>query len=143
MPRLLTLLLVPAVTLLVTNAFAADPNFVTQDMIKYDTILPDAVSFGTVTGNRGKGPHGTFVVIKKGAATPMHTHSTAYSAVVIKGKVENPTTGIATSEKPLGPGSYYHVPAKAPHITRCAADSPEDCMTFFWQSTPFDFTPTK
>jgi quercetin dioxygenase-like cupin family protein len=116
-------------------------HFITQNDVKYDVIIPDAVSFGTVSGNREKGPHGTFVVIKKGAATPSHTHSTEYSAVVIRGKLENPIKGNAATEAALGSGSYYHVPANAEHITRCAADSPEDCMTFFWQATPFDFTP--
>jgi quercetin dioxygenase-like cupin family protein len=132
--------------MIVTSTVAAKPapaQFITQDQVKYDVILPDAVSFGTVSGNRAKGPHGTFVTIKKGAATPLHIHNAAYSAVVIKGKLENPIPGVAESEKAIGPGSYYHVPAKAKHITRCAADSPEDCMTFFWQATPFDFTPSK
>jgi quercetin dioxygenase-like cupin family protein len=124
-------------------ASADEAKFITQDGMKYDVILPDAVSFATVTGSREKGPHGTFVIIKKGATTPAHTHSTAYSAVVIRGKVENPIKGNAASEAALGPGSYYHVPAGAEHITRCAADSPEDCMNFFWQETPFDFTPVK
>jgi quercetin dioxygenase-like cupin family protein len=112
-------------------------------MIEYDTILPDAVQFGTVMGDRAKGAHGTFVIIKRGAATPMHVHGKAYNAVVIKGKFENPIVENAASEKTLGPGSYYHVPAKASHITCCTADSPEDCMTFFWQGTSFDFTPVK
>lgn len=122
---------------------AGEPNFISQKDVKYDVIIPDVVSFGTVFGDRTKGPHGTFVIIKKGTSTPMHTHSTAYQAVVIKGKVENPIKGDAMSEKALEAGSYYYVPANAEHVTRCAADSPEDCMTFFWQSTPFDFTPSK
>jgi quercetin dioxygenase-like cupin family protein len=132
-----------ALSLLAGAAMAGERNFVTQDMVKYDTIIPDAVQFGTVMGDRAKGGHGTFVIIKKGAATPNHTHSKAYSAVVIKGLLENPTEGNSMSEKGLPVGSYYHVPANAKHITRCATNSPEDCMTFFWQTSSFDFTPVK
>jgi quercetin dioxygenase-like cupin family protein len=138
--------LATGLSLFATNATAAKPKaqkFITQDEVKYEEILPNAVSFGTVMGNRTSGAHGTFVTIKKGAATPLHVHGNSYNAVVIKGKVENPIEGVPDSKKSLGPGSFYQVPANAKHVTRCVADSAEDCMTFFWQSTKFDFLPVK
>lgn len=46
---------------------------------------------------------------------------------------------INPSNATLTAGSYYYVPADAKHITRCAADSPVDCVSYFYQDTPFDF----
>jgi quercetin dioxygenase-like cupin family protein len=125
-----------------TKKTSSEATFITPDKVKYDSIIPKAVDFGTVFGSREKGPHGTFVKIKKGQGTPLHTHSQAYHGVVIQGIVENPITGNSASQVRLGAGSYYFVPAGAPHITRCAKTSPTDCKTFFFQDTGFDFTPT-
>lgn len=114
---------------------------ITAGEVKFDEILPGAVWFGTVYGDRNTGPHGTFVKIKRGAATPVHTHSSAYRAVVLAGAVQNPIPGDQAHPKTLTRGSYYDVPAGAEHITRCEKTSPTDCMTFFYQTAAFDFTP--
>ncbi len=128
-----------------TGLYAADTapairgTVVTASQVQFQPIMPDAVWFGTVYGDRASGPHGTFVKIKKGAATPSHTHSRSYFAVILAGQVENPMVGTPDSSKALGAGSYYDVPANVDHVTRCAATSPEDCMTFFVQDGAFDF----
>ena len=113
--------------------------FAPADKIAFDDIIPGVVSFGTVAGDREKGAHRTFVRIPAGGATPLHTHGAAYEAVVIQGKFENPTQGNKASDITLTAGSYYTVPAGAKHITRCAKDSPVDCISFFWQGVAFDF----
>ncbi|MCP4384697.1 MAG: hypothetical protein GY798_25340 [Hyphomicrobiales bacterium] len=69
----------------------------------------------------------------------MRAHGTAHHAVIIEGVSGNPITGDKASEQPLGPGSYYFVPAQADHVSRCAESSPTDCLTYFHQATPFDF----
>lgn len=111
------------------------------DEVKYDVIIPQVASFGTVIGDRSKGAHGTFVKITTGTGTPSHTHSHAYHAVILKGLVENPFPGIPATDVKMKPGSYYFVPAGAEHVTRCAKNSPSDCMTFFYQDAAFDFNP--
>lgn len=116
-----------------------DSVFIAAEDVQFEDIIPEVVAFATVTGDRETGPHGTFVRIPAGAATPMHTHSTAYHAVIIQGVFENPIAGDEASEESLGPGSYYFVPASADHVSRCAASSPTDCLTYFHQTTPFDF----
>ena len=113
--------------------------FMSSADIVFDEIIPGTVAFATVQGNREKGPHGTFVRVPAGQATPMHTHGAAYHAVVIDGHFENPIEGDDASDVTLTKGSYYYVPAGAAHITRCADDSPVDCLTFFYQEVPFDF----
>jgi quercetin dioxygenase-like cupin family protein len=122
------------------TAGTTEAVFTTADKVKYDVIIPNVADFGTVYGNRETGAHGTFVKIKKGQGTPVHTHSKAYHGVVIEGVVENPVPGNQASPVKLVPGSYYFVPAGAEHITRCAQSSPTDCKTYFYQDSAFDFT---
>lgn len=112
--------------------------FTTPDRVKYDVIIPNVAEFADVVGDRNAGPHGTFVKIKRGTGTPPHVHSRPYQAVVLKGLVENPFP--QNSGPTMGVGSFYSVPANAEHITRCAAKSPTDCMTFFFQTGAFDFS---
>lgn len=115
--------------------------FTEAEDVVFEDIIPGVVAFGTVAGDRETGAHGTFVRIPPGQATPLHTHGAAYEAVVIQGNFENPISGAEQSEIVLGAGSYYSVPADAEHVTRCAADSPTDCVSFFYQDVAFDFTP--
>lgn len=121
------------------DGHAAKGVFTAADKVQYQDIIPGVVAFGTVSGDREKGAHGTFVRIPAGKSTPLHTHGAAYQAVVIQGRFENPIEGNDASNTTLTAGSHYSVPAGAKHITRCAADSPVDCVTFFFQSVPFDF----
>jgi len=107
--------------------------------IQFDDIIPGTVAFATVAGDREKGEHGTFVRIPAGQATPPHTHGAAYHAVVIAGIFENPIEGDDNSNEGLTAGSYYYVPKGAVHISRCAANSPTDCITYFHQTVAFDF----
>ena len=133
-----------ASTLVGVHAASADGHakksvFTPAEKVVFEDIIPGVVAFGTVSGDRKTGAHGTFVRIPAGKATPLHTHGAAYDAVIIQGNFENPISGDDTSNKVLTAGSYYHVPAGAKHITRCAADSPVDCISFFYQDVPFDF----
>lgn len=114
--------------------------FIDSSDIAFEDIIPGVVAFATVNGDRAAGAHGTFVRIPAGQATPKHVHGAAYEAIVIQGRFENPIDGDAASNVTLTAGSYYSVPAGAPHITRCAADSPVDCVSYFWQNVPFDFS---
>lgn len=113
--------------------------FTTVDAVEYADIIPGVVAFGTVAGDRETGAHGTFVKIPPGQATPLHTHGAEYHAVIIQGKMENPIEGDDNSDATLTAGSYYYVPAGAKHVTRCAADSLVDCVSYFYQTVAFDF----
>lgn len=133
------LLAVIASAMAIADGHSDKGKFIAADQIEFQDIIPGVVAFSTVTGNRESGSHGTFVRIPPGQATPPHTHSAAYEAVVIQGQFENPIEGNEVSNVTLTAGSFYSVPAGAKHITRCAADSPVDCITFFFQRVPFDF----
>lgn len=118
-----------------------DAVFRQRREVEFQEVVPGTVWFGTVYGDRTTGSHGTFVRMPPGAATPPHLHDAAYHAVIIEGVVENPTPSTETSPTRLGPGSYYFVPAKAEHVTRCAPDSPSACLFFFLQDAAFNFVP--
>lgn len=123
----------------ISSADQTESVFIAADNVMFDDIIPGVVAFGTVTGDRETGAHGTFVRIPAGQATPLHTHGAEYHAVIIQGNMENPIPGDNSSDATLTAGSFYFVPAKAEHITRCAADSPVDCISYFYQDVPFDF----
>ncbi|MGI9504912.1 MAG: DUF4437 domain-containing protein [Geminicoccaceae bacterium] len=141
MKRTITLAFGLAIATMTAEAIADDDKgiFLSSADIAFEDIIPGTVAFATVAGDREAGAHGTFVRVPAGQATPMHTHGAAYHAVVIDGNFENPIKGDDASNVTLTRGSYYYVPAGAEHITRCADDSPVDCLTFFYQDVPFDF----
>ncbi len=148
MKSLLCIATAAASVLLINQGAFADGHskkavYTPANKVMFQDIIPGVVAFGTVSGDRAKGAHGTFVRIPAGKATPLHTHAAAYDAVIIQGKLENPIPGNDASNTALTAGSYYHVPAGAKHITRCADDSPVDCISYFYQSVPFDFAVAK
>jgi quercetin dioxygenase-like cupin family protein len=91
-------------------------------------------------GDRSKGAHGTFGQFAPNFAAPWHTHSETYDAVVIRGVMTNPFAGEDNPPK-MGPGSYWHVPAKSVHTTACISDTP--CEFYFHSKGAFDFIPVK
>jgi len=119
------------------------PVFKAAQDVQFEDIIPGVVSFATVSGDRAKGSHGTFVRIPAGQATPPHIHGAAYHAVIIQGELENPITDVEASNVTLSSGSYYYVPANSVHVTRCAESSDVDCISYFYQDVPFDFTVAK
>ena len=137
----------PLASLLFRNAF--DPN----DPAVYDPSdgesLPGPVMVDT-WGDRSSGAHGTLGVFPPGFSAPLHTHSHAYSGVVLRGRLTNPfgtelesfLDGDATNDHGqmvLEAGSYWHVPANAQHTTTCLGH--EVCWFYFHAEFAFDFTP--
>jgi len=118
-------------------------------LLSGETLPADSRAFAEIApfvkmapshGDRAQGTHGTFGVFPAGASSPPHTHSGAYHGVVLRGAIENPF-GNEASPPTLGPGSYWHVPARAEHITRCVSDEP--CEFYFHADSKFDFAPLK
>ena len=107
--------------------------------VAFSEIAP-FVKMGAAFGDRARGAHGTFGEFKAGAASPPHTHTGAYHAVVISGVMTNPF-GDEADPPEMKPGSYWHVEAGAQHVTACV--SAEPCRFYFHADGAFDFTPTK
>ncbi|WP_415400836.1 cupin domain-containing protein [Tateyamaria sp. SN3-11] len=115
-----------------------------------DVILPEEdkvfkevmgpVAFADAYGNRETGYHGTFGRFPAGFETPVHIHSHAYRAIVLKGKMTNPFVGEDTAPI-MSPGSFWSVAAETPHTTACVSEKP--CEFFMYGTENFDFVPVE
>ena len=97
----------------------------TPEDLKWDTLKGAPPGSGVMSaalwGNPEKGPFGMFIKFPPGFTMPLHYHSSAFKAVVVKGAyIYVPEKG---EEKRLGPGSYFSYPAKDRHSTKSAEDS--------------------
>jgi len=110
--------------------------------MKFTALMPDAGDKGPMIavawGDNQSGPHGTFWKFKGGFASPPHTHTADYNAVVIKGTVMNYAPD-DKAPKELGPGAYFGQPGGVAHITACKAGS--DCLVYTYMVGKFDFQP--
>jgi quercetin dioxygenase-like cupin family protein len=107
--------------------------------LSWDQVAP-FVKMAAAHGDRAGGAHGTFGEFPGGASSPSHTHSGAYRAIVISGVMTNPFAGEADPPR-MSPGSYWDVPAGAPHVTACVSDEP--CRFYFHATSAFDFAPAE
>lgn len=108
------------------------------DEAEFIEIAPFA-RFASAQGDFMAGEHGTFGIFGAGAASPPHTHSGAYYAVVIDGQMNNPF-GTEADPPSLPPGSFWSVPADDEHVTACLTPDRE-CTFFFHAAGAFDFFP--
>lgn len=103
-------------------------------------VMGGPIMFADAFGSREKGPHGTFGLFPGNFETPLHTHSHAYVAVVIKGQMTNPFKG-EKNPPMMGPGSFWSVAAGEEHSTACVSEEP--CEFFMTGEHNFDFMPVK
>jgi uncharacterized RmlC-like cupin family protein len=97
------------------------------------------LKLATITGNPKKGTYVGLLQVPAGFKSPMHMHSGTYEAVEIKGTSSHWSVGEDGSAAPkMVPGSYWTVPAKAPHVSSC--EKGEDCLILIWQKSKFDVT---
>jgi hypothetical protein len=143
---LCTLALAGLIFMNIHNAFAQkmmkkDKVLWAAEDIKWEPLKGSPPGSGVMTallwGNMEKGPFGAFIKFPPGSKTPLHYHSSAFKAVVIKGAyIYDPENG---EEKRLGPGSYFSYPAKDRHATNGAEDS--ETIFFVEGSGKFDIVP--
>ena len=86
-------------------------------------------------GDLSQGPHGTFIRMPAGYASPTHTHTDDYWAVVVSGVMVNKKPD--GTDVPLPAGSYYFQKGGERHVTKCI--SPNECVFFVSQDGKFDF----
>jgi uncharacterized protein DUF4437 len=109
------------------------------EQLVFENLNP-AISMADAYGDRSNSAHGTFGRFPGEFLTPVHTHTNAYSGVVINGVMTNPFGG---EENPpeMGPGSYWHVPGGSVHATACVSKEP--CEFYFHSDGFFDFIPVE
>lgn len=120
------------------QAHAQSPTMkvVPFEALKFSEKQKGNPQIAPVLGNPEK--EGSSIVMKMGrGAFPMHTHSSDYQLVVIKGTMKhwgaNQTQAQAAK---MGPGSYWFQPAQEVHGDACESD---ECVWFITFKGPRDF----
>ncbi len=120
-----------------TLAFAEDINALPQIDLPW-IATPEGAEFAALEGDRFTEAYMAMVRLPAGLASPPHVKSAAMFGVVVEGTfVHRVSGGDPAADVPLGPGSYYHIPAGLPHVSACVSDTP--CVAFLYQDGAFDF----
>jgi quercetin dioxygenase-like cupin family protein len=83
---------------------------------------PDAGAIAVLWGDPNSGPSAMFIRLPKGAL-PMHSHSSDYHLLVLKGVAKHWSEGqTEAAAKPLGPGSYWFQHGNEVHGDSCLSD---------------------
>ena len=113
--------------------------------VVFDDMFPGQAGgpkIGTVSGDRSKGAHISFVKFPPGMVAPLHTHTNEAEGVVVAGVMSHWEEGESqTSAKKLPPGSYFKEPAMIKHYTACAAGA--ECVAAIIQHGKWDGNPVK
>lgn len=98
---------------------------------------PEGVAFAPLSGDRWTEPYFAMVRLPSGTISPVHTKSANMFGIVVEGQMTHAAPGVDPA--PIGPGSYFEVPALMPHVSACVSDT--DCVTMLYQDGAFDFVP--
>jgi uncharacterized protein DUF4437 len=121
-----------------------DPKYVEKRAkdLKWKPLDPKAGAKGPQTaevwGDSASGPNGFFIKVPAGFASPAHTHSADYHAVVLKGTMMNYAPD-DKAPKEMPSGSYWFQPANGAHVTACKKGA--ECMAYVYMLGKFDFMP--
>lgn len=121
-----------------SSAVANEPIASTPpNMLAYTTGL-DGVGFAPLFGNRFEEAYMAMVHLPAGLESPAHVKSADMFGVIIEGEMVHIAADATNNEEVRLPsGSFYHIPAGVPHISKCVSEA--DCVTFLYQDGKFDF----
>jgi mannose-6-phosphate isomerase-like protein (cupin superfamily) len=95
--------------------------------------LGNGVAAAPVSGNMDKGASRFFLKYPVGLVTPMHHHSTNHYVTVVSGTI---TLTVEGKEHKLGPGAYFALTNKAPHIAKVEGN--EEAVFFIQAEGPWN-----
>lgn len=108
-------------------------------LMQWETT-PEGVGFAALVGDRFAEPYMAMVRLPAGLVSPAHVKSANMFGVVVSGTITHVAVGADPSSEVLLPaGSFYEVPAKLAHLSKCVSET--DCVTFLYQDGKFDFLP--
>ena len=102
-----------------------------------DAGIP-GVRTAVVSGDLAKGPSRFYLRYPAGFVTPVHHHSADHYVTTVSGTLLLTVDG---KEHRLGPGSYFALTGKKPHLAKCEGDT--DCVMFVEAKSPWDVVPEK
>jgi quercetin dioxygenase-like cupin family protein len=95
--------------------------------------MGNGVMAAAVSGNMEKGASRFYLKYPVGLVTPKHHHSTNHYATVVSGTI---TLTVEGKEHKLGPGSYFALTDKAPHIAK--VEGSEEAVFFIQADGPWN-----
>lgn len=106
-----------------------------------DPKMPQGPQIAVVSGDPKTGPVTVLLKINKGPS-PMHWHTSDYSALLVEGKAKHWLQGsLAADAKENGPGTAWFQPGGTPgtaHGDECMTDT---CILFIVMPKKLDFLP--
>ena len=112
-----------------------------EDM-KFGYLDPTQTSgpqFAILDGDPKVGPVAFEIEVETTDATPVHSHTAPYHAVVLAGTPSHWADGAATKDEAVPVGTYWHQPGGQMHGDACAGTA--TCKAFIFMPGPMDFTP--
>lgn len=106
--------------------------------LKWTTMGNTGIASAPVSGEMGKGPCRFFLKYPAGLVTPLHHHTANHHVTVISGTI---TLTVGGKEHRLGPGSYFMLGDKAPHVAKVEGN--EDAVFFIEAEGPWDVVMAK
>ena len=94
---------------------------ISESQLKWKDMGIPGVMSAVVSGDMEKGPSRFFLKYPVGFVTPPHHHSTDHYATLVSGHVTLTVDGKANK---LGPGSYFALIGKAPHVAKVEGNEP-------------------
>lgn len=106
---------------------------VPQAELKWKDMGVPGLAAAPVAGDMAKGPCRFYLKYPVGFVSPPHHHSSDHYATVVSGTI---TLTAGGKEHRLGPGSYFALTGKMPHVAKVEGNEP---AIFFIQSDgPWD-----
>ncbi|HVE48868.1 MAG TPA: cupin domain-containing protein [Casimicrobiaceae bacterium] len=96
------------------------------------------VAAAPLSGDMKKGPSRFFLKYPVGFVTPKHHHTADHSVTVVSGSI---TLTVDGKDHKLGPGSYFELTRKAPHVAKVEGN--EEAVFFIQANGPWDVVMAK
>jgi hypothetical protein len=101
--------------------------------LKWKDMGTPGVAAAQVSGDMGKGASRFFLKYPVGFVSPKHYHTADHYGTVVSGMI---TLTVEGKDHKLGPGSYFALTGKAPHVAKVEGN--EDAVMFIQADGPWD-----
>lgn len=100
--------------------------------------MGNGIKAAVVSGDMEKGASRFFLKYPVGLVTPLHHHDADHHVTVISGSITLTTGG---KDHKLGPGAYFALTQKAPHIAK--VEGKEEAVFFIQAESPWNVVMAK
>ncbi len=100
--------------------------------------MGNGIKAAVVSGDMDKGASRFFLKYPVGLVTPLHHHDADHYVTVISGSITLSTGG---KDHKLGPGAYFALTKKAPHIAK--VEGKEEALFFIQADSPWNVVMAK